>query len=81
MSINFTIRAVGGTGAASISSGGIFNHNKDNQNNLEGIVFHSHNNTNFDTTISNTLEITAQWGSANSANSIFSEYFTITKIY
>jgi hypothetical protein len=81
MSINFTIRAVGGTGAASISSGGIFNHNKDNQNNLEGLAFHSHNNTDFDTTVSNTLEITAQWGSANSANSIFSEYFVLTKIY
>ena len=81
MSINFTIRAVGGTGAASISSGGIFNHNKDSQNNLEGLAFHSHNNTDFDTTISNTLEITAQWGSANASNSIFSEYFVLTKIY
>ena len=81
MSINFTVRAVGGTGAASISSGGIFNHNRDAQNAIEGITFHSHNNTDFDTTVSNTLEITAEWGSANSANSIFSEYFVLTKIY
>jgi hypothetical protein len=81
LSINFTIRSLGAIGVASISSGGVFNHNRDTQNSFEGVAFHSLNATDFDTTASNTLEITAEWGSANSANSIFSEYFVLTKIY
>ena len=81
LSINFTIRSLGAIGVASISSGGVFNHNRDTQNSFEGVAFHTLNVIDFDTTVSNTLEITAEWGSANSANSIFSEYFVLTKIY
>jgi len=81
LDISFTVRSLGGTESASISSGGIFTHNRDTQNSFEGISFHTLNDTDFDTTVLNTLEITAEWGSANAANSIFSEYFVLTKIY
>jgi hypothetical protein len=81
LDVSFTIRSLGGTGSASISSGGTFSYNQDANYVLEGISFHTLNNTDFDTTILNTLEITAEWGSANASNSIFSEYFVLTKIY
>jgi hypothetical protein len=81
LDISFTIRSLGGTGSAAISAGGTFNYNQDANYVLEGISFNTLNSTDFDTTILNTLEITAEWGSANAANSIFSEYFVLTKIY
>ena len=37
--------------------------------------------TTFDTTINNTLEITAQWGSNNVTNNIYSDLFILNKIY
>jgi hypothetical protein len=39
------------------------------------------NNTNFDTTIDNELEITVQWGSTLSANNIYSDLFVLNKVY
>ena len=48
---------------------------------FEGADFSIINNTTFDTTISNTLNITAQWNSNNAGNNIYSESFILTKIY
>jgi hypothetical protein len=81
LDIQFTIRALGTTGIASISSGGLFGYIKNSGNNYEGYVLSTVNNTTFDTTISNTLLITAQWNTNNAGNSIFSRNFTLTKIY
>ena len=39
------------------------------------------NNTTFDTTVLNTLVITAQWNTNNAGNSIYSEIFTLNKTY
>ena len=79
--LNFTIRATGAAGVASIVTGMVFTYSKDASNAFEGSNFSTENNTTFDTTVSNTLVITVQWGSTNAANSIYSEIFTLTKTY
>lgn len=81
LDINFTIRALGVAGVASIASGGSFIYSKNASNAFEGVTFSVENNTTFDTTIINTLEITAQWGAASTSNSIYSELFTLSKVY
>jgi hypothetical protein len=81
LEIYFSINEVGAAGVASIATGGNFNYIKDAGGALEGTVFSFINNTTFDTTISNTLEITAQWGAANVGNSIFSQICTLNKTF
>jgi hypothetical protein len=81
LDIIFTIRAIGPAGTASIASGGSFLYNKNASNALEGVNFSTETSTVFDTTIANTLVITAQWGTANAGDSIYSELFTLTKTY
>jgi hypothetical protein len=81
LTLNFTIRNIGTTTVASISSGGIFSYIKNAGTNFEGYVLSNINNTTFNTTISNTLIITAQWNTTNAGNSIYSTNFTLTKIY
>jgi len=81
INVYFTIRALGAAGVASIASGGIFSYIKNSGLNFEGNNFSIVNDTTFDTTINNTLNITAQWGAANAADSIYSEIFILNKIY
>jgi hypothetical protein len=81
LDLNFTIRSNGGTGSASIASGGLFSYVKNAGTNFEGICFNFINNTTFDTTVDNELEVTAQWGTANASNKIFSQIFTLNKIF
>ena len=81
MDIAFTVRTLGAAGVASIASGGMFSYIKNAGTNFEGIDFSIINNTTFDTTTNNTLKITAEWGAASAANSIYSEIFTLTKTY
>lgn len=79
--IIFTIRAIGGTGVASIAVAGELTYSKDASNAFEGSDFSTINNTTFDTTITSTLDITAQWGSGNPLNSIYSQLFILNKIF
>lgn len=81
LQIYFTIRSIGGEGVASIISGGQFNYSKDASFSFEGGDYTSINNTTFDTTISNTLNITAQWNSSDVQNSIYTEILVLNKIY
>lgn len=81
LDINFTVRAIGGSGVAAIASGGMFIYTKDASNAFEGINFSTETTTGFDTTINNTLSITAQWGTASTGDSIYSEIFTLTKTF
>ena len=80
-SINFTVRALGAAGVASIVSLGVFHTTKQSNGAPQGFAFNTVNNTTFDTTISNTLEITAQWGAASLNNNIYSEIFTLNKTF
>jgi len=81
LEIYFTIRKIGISGIAEIVSGGTFMTIQNASTNLEGYNFSTETSTGFDTTVINTLEITAQWGSNNAANSIYSDILTLNKIY
>jgi hypothetical protein len=81
LNVGFTIRSTGTTGVASIVSSGFFTYTQNASGNQEGGSFSTLNNTTFDTTSSNTLDITAQFNSTNSANFIYSEFFVLNKVY
>ena len=68
-------------GFGSIASGGLFSYIKNSGLNFEGQNFSIVNNSTFDTTILNTLNITAQWNTNNAGNTIYSELFILNKIY
>jgi hypothetical protein len=81
LNIDFTIRQIGAAGVASIVSLGAFHYTKTNNASVQGFGFNVVNNTTFDTTISNTLDVTAQWGSASTGNNIYSDIFMLNKTY
>ena len=77
----FTVRTLGIAGIAALSSRATYNQNVDVGNNLFGSSFHVINNTTFDTTIDNTLRITAEWGAASASNTISQAQCVLTKSY
>lgn len=81
LAIDFTIRKLGAAGTAEIVSSGKFTYIKTSNGSLEGFGFNTVNSTTFDTTINNTLDITAQWGTNDVGNKIYSSSFILTKIY
>lgn len=81
LEVEFVIRAIGISGVAKIATGGTFFYTKDASNSFEGTNFSTETVTGFNTEISNTLSITAQWDTANLGDSIFSEIFTLSKTY
>jgi hypothetical protein len=81
LNIDFTVRAIGAAGVASIVSLGGFHYTKTNNASVQGFAFNTVNNTTFNTTVSNTLDVTVQWGAANAGNSIYSDIFILNKTY
>lgn len=81
LKINFTVRSLGVAGVASIASTVMFTYTKNASNAFEGENVSVINNTTFDTTINNTLEVTAEWNQADPLNSIYTELFTLFKTY
>lgn len=81
LNLNFTIRSIGGAGVAAIVTLGEYNILKFASGTQEGYGFNAVVNTVFDTTIPNTLDVTAEWGTASVSNSIYSDIFTLNKIY
>ena len=81
LNIDFTIRQLGAAGVASIVSLGTFHYAKTSNATVQGFAFNVVNSTTFNTTISNTLDITVQWGAASTSNSIFSDIFVLNKTY
>ena len=81
LNIDFTIRQIGGAGVASIVSLGAFHYIKTSNASTQGFAFNVVNNTTFDTTISNVLDVTVQWGSNNGTNNIYSDIFVLNKVY
>jgi hypothetical protein len=79
--ITFTIRALGTAGNAKIQSSGYFTFTQNAGGSFEGDNFSTLNDTTFDTTIPNVLDITAQFNSTNAANFIFTEILVLNKIY
>jgi hypothetical protein len=80
-SINFTVRTLGVAGVASIVSLGVFHTTKQSNFAPQGFAFNTVNSTTFDTTISNTLNVTAQFSSDSASNSIYTDIFVLNKIY
>lgn len=81
MNLYFTVRTLGGATIASISSGGLFSYIRNGGTQFEGYVLSTVNDTTFNTTVDNTLVITAQWDPGSTGNSIVSKNFTLTKVY
>lgn len=81
LELYFTVRSLGVSGVASIVTGGTFMYTKDASTNFEGTNFSTEVTSGFDTTTTNTLAVTAQWGTASTGDVISSEIFTLTKTY
>lgn len=82
LNITFTIRAIGPAGTASIVVLAELHVLKQASGTQEGFGWNTINTTTFNTTILNTLDVTAQWGSNTPAqNSIYSDIFVLNKIY
>jgi len=81
LNIDFTIRQLGAAGVASIVTLGGFHYTKTVNGVVEGFAFNTVNSTTFNTTISNTLDVTVQWGAASTGNSIYSDIFILNKTY
>ena len=81
LTTTFTVRSIGASGVASIVALSQFHILKLASGTQQGFAWNTVNSTTFDTTISNTLGITVQWGSANANNSIYSDIFTLSKTY
>ncbi len=81
LNIDFTVRSLGVAGVASIVALGTFHFTKTSNGVTEGFAWNAVNNTTFDTTVGNTLDITVQWGAASTSNSIYSDIFVLNKTY
>jgi hypothetical protein len=79
--VDFTVAAVGPLGVASLHANGMFTYNKSSNSNYIGTNFLVIDDTDFDTTIINTLDITAKWGAASLSNSIQSQNFNLFRIF
>ena len=79
--IDFTIRNIGGAGVADIVSNIDFTYSDSGATSWRGSRVVFINNTTFDTTISNTLELTCQFSSSSANNSIQTRHATLGKVY
>jgi hypothetical protein len=79
--IKFSINAIGAAGVAEIASAGTFTFRTDSSGDVVTEIFSSINNTTFDTTIPNTLEVKAIWANSDASDSIYSRIFTLKKVY
>lgn len=79
--IIFTVRQIGPAGFAELLTTGQLTYSKDANNTFEGIDFSELNNTTFDTTVPQTLDILASWDMLTPGNSMYSETAVLTKIY
>lgn len=81
LTAHFTVRSIGAAGVASIVTVAQLHVLKASSGTQEGFAWNTINSTTFDTTISNTLDITAQFSSNSALNSIYSDIFILNKIY
>jgi len=81
LQLTFVIWATGGAGVASILTSGTFEYEENANDKFNAYPIRYINNTTFDTTTANTLDILAQWNVASVTNSIQSYIFVLNKIY
>lgn len=81
LTTDFTVILLGTAGNAKLQTNGKFIYNKNSNNAFEGIAFDYTESINFDTTILNTLDITATWLTSDPSNSIHTHQLTLNKTY
>ena len=79
--LDFTVTKIGVAGVAELFTNGQYSYNHNAAGEIAGNNFALISNTVFDTTITNVLSITAEWGLAKTANKIQSQNFVLTKVY
>ena len=79
--LDFTIAAIGGPGTAKLFTNGQYSYNHNAAGEIAGNNFALVSDTVFNTTVTNVLSITAEWGSAKDANKIQSQNFVLTRVY
>jgi hypothetical protein len=78
---HFTVSKIGGLGVAELRLNSTFVYNRQSNGEYIGSNILEIDSTNFNTTIQNTLDITATWETASPSNSIQSQNFNLTKIF
>lgn len=81
LELNFTVRQIGVSGVADIVMNGEFAYIQHSSTDLQGHTFISQNNTTFDTTVNNTLDVTWAWASADASNRINSVVTNLRRTY
>ncbi|MDB0072644.1 hypothetical protein N9E79_00015 [bacterium] len=81
LSMNYTIREIGGVGSASVYTLGEFSTIKAAGDVVTGFSFSESNDTTFSTTVDNILNITVEWETNNANNSINTETFVLNKTF
>lgn len=79
--LDFTITKIGVAGVAELFTNGQYSYNHNAAGEIAGNNFALISNTLFNTTVTNVLSITAEWGTAKTANKIQSQNFVLTKVY
>lgn len=81
MDITFIVRAVGGAGVAKLLTVGTFSYSKSSNNLSEVFHFDSLEEATFDTTITTTLDVTAEWLTPGVENQLFTQSLNLYKIF
>jgi hypothetical protein len=81
LDLYFIILQTGTTGNASIFTKGLLKTIKPSNFTVNGYAFEDINNTTFDTTISNTLDITFQFDASDSSTYVYTDFFVLNKLY
>lgn len=81
LDLYFVIRQTGTTGNAEILTKGFLRTIKNSNFSVNGYSFEDINNTTFDTTISNTLDITIQFDATDPQTYIYTDLIVLNKLY
>lgn len=81
MEITFQILAIGGPGSASIQTRAFWKTVKNSNFTVNGYSFESTNNTTFDTTDGNNLDITIEFDNTNPSTYLYTEMLVLDKLY
>jgi hypothetical protein len=81
LDMDLTVRQAGAAGTAIATTATRFSYNKNGSNTPELLSFEKQNEEDFDTTVSNTIVVTVQWGTASASNLIYCGLFNLTKTY
>ena len=81
LELYFVIQGIGSATNASILTKGDLTTIKSSNFTVQGYAFETTNNSTFDTTTENTLNITWEFGNTDNTTYILSEVFTLVKVY